>query len=120
VQTGSENAAGIGDYACLASFPTRRAYLEWLRQRVLGRTGRPLAEGETGLRRHPKAVRRVEGGDPRFWTLVTVPARPSEANFVASDLRLSKNLVMDMMRLQRILSAPWQTGTDSWPDGRAR
>ena len=49
-------------------------HLEWLRQRALGRTGRPLAEGETGLRRNPKAVRRVEDGDPRFWALVTVLA----------------------------------------------
>jgi hypothetical protein len=33
---------------------------------------------------------------------------------------ISKNLVIDMVRLQRISSALWQTGTDSWPAGRVR
>ena len=31
--------------------PELEAYLEWLRQRVLGWVGRPLAEGEAGLER---------------------------------------------------------------------
>ena len=42
---------------------------------MLGRTGRPLAEGEPDHRRHPGVVRRIEGGEhPRFWALVTVLA----------------------------------------------
>lgn len=47
---------------------------------------------EDDHRPFPRVVRRIEGGDPRSWALVTVPARPSEVTFVASDLRLSKNL----------------------------
>jgi hypothetical protein len=83
----------MGKYACVASFPTWRAYLEWLRQRVLGRTGRPLADGGTGRCRHPpRRCAAIEGGEQRFWALVTVLARLSEVNFVAFDLQLSKNL----------------------------
>ena len=41
---------------------------------MLGWTGRPLAKGEPDHRRHPGVVRRIEGGDPRFWALVTVLA----------------------------------------------
>ena len=59
---------------------------------MLGWTGRPLAEGRTTTAHVPRVVRRIEGGDPRFWALVTVLVRPSEVNFVASDLPLSKYL----------------------------
>ena len=66
----------MGDYACGAASPSRRAYLEWLRQRVLGWTGRSFAEGEAGHRRHPEVVRRLEGGDPLL--LVTALAAPCD------------------------------------------
>ena len=63
-----------------------------MRQRVLCRTGRPLAEGRTTTAHVPRVVRRIEGGDPRFWVLVAMHTPPPRLTFVASDLRLSKNL----------------------------
>ena len=57
-QTDGGNAADLGDYTCEGSLPELEVYLEWLRQRALGWTGRPLAEGE--------ATRRPQrGGDAR-------------------------------------------------------
>lgn len=55
--------------------------------------GRPLAEGEARHRQYPEAVcRRIEGEDPRFWVLVAMHTPPPRLTFVASDLRISKNL----------------------------
>ena len=50
----------------------------------------PLAEARTDTQ-VPRVVRRIEGGDPRPWALVTVLGRPFEVNFIALDLRLSTN-----------------------------
>lgn len=66
-------AADLGGYMTDGSVPELEAYLEWLRQRVLGWTGRQLSEGETGEGAsgdHPAAVRRIVDGDPQFWALV--------------------------------------------------
>ena len=54
--------------------PRAGGYLEWLRQRVLGWTGRPFRRGEARHRQYPWAARRIKGGDPRFWALVTALA----------------------------------------------
>jgi len=50
----------------------------------------PLAEARTDTH-VPRVVRRIEGGDPRPWALVTVLGRPFEVNFIALDLRASRN-----------------------------
>lgn len=65
-------AIGLAGYVSDGSVPELEAYLEWLRQRVLGWTGRPLAEGEND--RHPGVVSRITDGNPRFWPLVTALA----------------------------------------------
>ena len=91
----NQNAADT-DYVCVGSLPKLEAapswrLLEWLRQRVLGWTGKSLA-GEAATAHVPRVVSRADGGDPRFWALVAMHTPPPRLNFVASDLRLSKNL----------------------------
>ena len=41
---------------------------------MLGWTGRPFRRGEARHRQYPWAARRIKGGDPRFWALVTALA----------------------------------------------
>ena len=41
---------------------------------MLGWTGRPFRRGEARHRQYPWAARRIKGGDPRLWALVTALA----------------------------------------------
>ena len=49
-------------------------------------TGRPLAKGEAGPRRHPQVVRRVEGGDPRYERCSGLVRPYDEAFYLVSPL----------------------------------
>ena len=65
-------AIDFGDYVCGGPVPELEAYIEWLRQRVLGFTGR--GPGFEVASFSPNAldfeVDRYRSGDPRFWALV--------------------------------------------------
>jgi len=95
----------LGDIACTASITgLREQHLAWCRCRHgvagcsaeraprSGRTGTRLAAGMTDGLGGQRASTASRTGDPRFWALVMMLARPSKVNFMASDLRLSKNL----------------------------
>jgi len=51
-------AVWFADFMC-GGVPEVEADLQWLRQRALSWTGRPLAEGEEDFRRFPEFVSRI-------------------------------------------------------------
>ena len=84
MQTDSENVAGLGDYTCEGSLPELEVHLSGCGSgRWAGPAGR-RPRVRPGTAHSAGAVRRVEGGDPRFWTLVTVlPDAAQEAGDAA-------------------------------------
>ncbi len=68
-------AADLAGYAC-GSVPELEAYVEWLRQGVLGHTGRGADHDPSEYMQpvDPVIARRIRFGDERFWVLVTALA----------------------------------------------
>ena len=58
---------------------------------------RPLAKGEPDHRLDPRAGRRIEGGDPRFWALVTVLADAVQEAWDAA-LAEARDILLDAAR----------------------
>jgi hypothetical protein len=61
-------AVDMADYMCHGTAELE-PYLEWQRQRVLRRTGRPLTAAEETANPAPVERRRITEGDPEFWAL---------------------------------------------------
>jgi hypothetical protein len=73
-------AIGFAEQFC-GGVPELEAYLEWLRQRVLGYTGRGASHdpGKYMQPVFPANARRIQFGDERFWALVTALADAVQA-----------------------------------------
>ena len=69
-------AIDLADYVCGGSAPELEAYIEWLRQRVLGFTGRGPDFDVTAFCPDPLPfqVEHYRQGDERFWAMVTALA----------------------------------------------
>jgi hypothetical protein len=99
VQDGADNdersAIDLADYVCGGSVPELEAYVEWLRQRVLGFTGRGPDFDVTVFYPDPPAflVKHYQEGDERFWAMVT-----ALATAVQSAGSLSWRRAKDIMR----------------------
>lgn len=74
------NAISMADYVC-GGVPELEAYIEWLRQRVLGFTGRGAGFDAGAFHKDPGpfVVASYRSGNQRFWALVTALADAVQA-----------------------------------------
>lgn len=79
VQDGADNderaAIDLAAYVCGGSGPELEAYVEWLRQRVLGFTGHgPDFDVTAFVPDRRPLVKHYQDGDERFWAMLTALA----------------------------------------------